>query len=393
MEQREEHHAVRAAPAAVTTTIGVADPADSATESVGRRGDLTAEIASLYGGLKSRQKVLLFGNYGNGNLGDEGILAGVLAAIKPVADVTVVSRAPKKISGLHDVKSVKMMSLRGTFALLRCDHVAIGGGGMFGNGINIMTSLLPVIALLAQKLGKQTVFLATGAYSSSPSWVLRCLRKVASRSLFVSVRDLESAAVLARGPATVIVDDPAIGLVPAPAEAGRAALANAGVRLDRPLLGLSLKPTHYSDRNDAQVAAAAAACEWWRDNLDGDCVLLVLSGHGDNGVSVSDQTLLDAVAARASMRDGIHRLGPNVRPEVMKAAIGQLQLVIGHRLHAQIYAWSMGVPVVGISYERKSDSFLEARRLPRVDLWALEPGRLVEILSAMPHDYLLLDPS
>ena len=77
----------------------------------------------------------------------------------------------------------------------------------------------------------------------------------------------------------------------------------------------------------------------------------------------------------------------------MKAAIGQLQLVIGHRLHAQIYAWSMGVLVVGISYERKSDSFLEARRLPRVDLWALEPGRLVEILSAMPHDYLLPDPS
>ena len=112
----------------------------------------------------------------------------------------------------------KMMSLRGAFALLRCDQVAIGGGGMFGNGINIMTSLLPVIALLAQKLGKQTVFLATGAYSSSPSWVLGCLRKVASRSLFVSVRDLESAAVLARGPATVIVDDPAIGLVPAPAK-------------------------------------------------------------------------------------------------------------------------------------------------------------------------------
>jgi polysaccharide pyruvyl transferase WcaK-like protein len=393
MEQREEHYAVREAPVAVTTTLEVADPADKATESVGRRGDLATEIASLYGGLKSRQKVLIFGNYGNGNLGDEGILAGVLAAIKPVADVTVVSRAPKKLSDLHNVKSVKMMSLRGAFALLRCDHVAIGGGGMFGNGINVMTSMLPVIALLAQKLGKQTVFLGTGAYSSSPSWVLRCLRTVGSRSLFVSARDLESAAVLAHGPTTVIVDDPAIGLPPAPAEVGRAALAEAGVRLDRPLLGLSLKPTLYPDRNDAQVAAAAAACDWWRENLDGDCVLLVLSGRGDNGATVSDQTLLDAVAARTSVPDGIYRLGPNLRPEVMKAAIGQLQLVIGHRLHAQIYAWSMGVPVVGISYERKSDSFLEARRLPRVDLWALEPGRLVEILSAMPHDYLLPDPS
>ena len=73
MEQREEHYAVREAPVAVTTTLEVADAVDKATESVGRRGDLATEIASLYGGLKSRQKVLLFGNYGNGNLGDEGI--------------------------------------------------------------------------------------------------------------------------------------------------------------------------------------------------------------------------------------------------------------------------------------------------------------------------------
>ena len=47
----------------------------------------------------------------------------------------------------------------------------------------------------------------------------------------------------------------------------------------------------------------------------------------------------------------------------------------------------MGVPIVGISYERKSDSFLEARRLQRIDLWALEPERLVEALSMVPHDY------
>jgi polysaccharide pyruvyl transferase WcaK-like protein len=388
MEQREVFYASEIARASAADAAEVAHPYGGFAGPVGRTGDLGSEIASLYGALKRRQRVLLFGNYGRGNLGDEGILAAILDALEPVADVTVVSRAPKALASLHQVRSVKMMSLRGLFALLRCNHVAIGGGGMFGNGINIVTSMLPVIAWIAQKLGKPTVFLATGAYSSSPSWVQRCLRIVASQSLFVSVRDLESAAVLAHGPATVIVDDPAITLAPAAAGVGRTALADAGIRLDRPLLGLSLKPTHYQDRNEAQIAAAAAACRWWRETLDGDCVLLVLSGHGDNGVAVSDQTLLDAVAAQTSTLGGIHQLGPNLSPEVLKAAIGQLQIVIGHRLHAQIYAWSMGVPVVGISYERKSDSFLEARRLRRIDLWALEPSVLVEVLSALPHDYL-----
>jgi polysaccharide pyruvyl transferase WcaK-like protein len=386
MEQYEEYYDADGASSTVTAVADAVSPAIVSVSAVGRPGDLAVEIASLYGRLGSRKKVLLFGNYGRGNLGDEGILAGVLAALKPVADVTVVSRAPTVLTRQHDVKSVKMMSARGAFALLRCDHVAIGGGGMFGNGMNIVTSMLPVIALAAQKLGKESIFLATGAYSSSPSWVQRCLRRVALRSLFVSVRDLESAAVLGHGPETVIVDDPAISLTPAPVEAGRAALAAAGVRLDRPLLGLSIKPTHYQDRNDAQVAAAAAACAWWRETVDGDCVLLVLSGRGDNGVAVSDQTLLEEVAARNAMRGGIHQFGPDVAPDVMKAAIGQLNVVVGHRLHAQIYAWSMGVPVVGISYERKSDGFLESRRLRRIDLWALEPELLIDVLSSMVLD-------
>ncbi len=367
----------------LTTVASMADSVAISIRAVGRPGDLATEIPNLYGHSGSRTKILLFGNYGQSNVGDEGILAALLAELRPVADVTVVSRAPKMLTRQHDVRSVKMMSVRGAVALLRCDHVAIGGGGMFGNGMNIVTSLLPVIALIAQKLGKKTIFLATGAYSSSPSWVQRYLRKVASRSLFVSVRDLESAAVLGHGPETVIVDDPAISLVPASAEAGRAALAAAGVRLDKALLGLSLKPTLYPDRNDAQIMAATAAAAWWREATGGECVLLVMSGRGDNGVSVSDQSLLQEVAARNARHGGIHRFGPDVPPDVMKAAIGQLDLVVGHRLHAQIYAWAMGVPVLGISYERKSDIFLESRRLRRIDLWGLEPELLVRTLSAM----------
>jgi hypothetical protein len=42
--------------------------------------------------------------------------------------------------------------------------------------------------------------------------------------------------------------------------------------------------------------------------------------------------------------------------------------------------------VVGISYERKSDVFLEGRRLRRIDLWALEPELLIEVLSSMLLD-------
>ena len=65
----------------------------------------------------------------------------------------------------------------------------------------------------------------------------------------------------------------------------------------------------------------------------------------------------------------------------MKAAIGELRVVVGHRLHAQIFAWSMGTPVAGISFERKADAFLAARGIPRFDLWALESGDVLAWLD------------
>ena len=353
-------------------------------KSVGRHGDLNAELVRLYGQRRRKPRVLLFGNYGQGNLGDEGILASVLISLKPVADVTVVSRAPEALSEQHDVEAVQMMSIRGLLRLLRCDTVAIGGGGMFGNGINLITSFLPIVALLAQKIGKDTGFLATGAYSSSPSWVQRCLRKVAMGSVLVSVRDEESAAVLGRGAQTVIVYDPAINLPPASEDAARNALRDAGVSLGRPVLGISLKPTRYKDRNAAQITAAVAVCEWWNRTLDGDCVLLCLADRGDNGLGskLSDRSMAEEVIERSSETGCVVRFGPDVAPDLMKGASRSAGAGCWSSTACPDLCMGDGVSLGGISYERKSDVFLESRGLKRIDLWALQPEELVRWVSS-----------
>ena len=56
--------------------------------------------------------------------------------------------------------------------------------------------------------------------------------------------------------------------------------------------------------------------------------------------------------------------------------------MVGHRLHAQMFAWSVGTTVAGISYERKSDAFLETTGIKRFDLWAVEPEDVIDWLSA-----------
>ncbi len=325
----------------------------------------------------------MFGNYANGNLGDDAILTTIVALVAPYADLTVVSRAPARIAREFGVPAIDLTSPRVIRAVLASDVIAIGGGGLFGNGMKLNTAVLPAAVWGAQMLlRKETMFLGTGAYSSSPKFVQRALQAVAAGSTMVAVRDGESASVLA-APHARIVPDPAIELPPAPPGVGRAVLTAAGVRDDVPLLGISLKPCGYRDRDVHQVEVALEAVDWWHRTSGGSAVLFCMSDRGDNGLgaTTSDVSMSHDVLSRTGDADRTHVVGPDHAPAVIKAAIGHMDLVVAHRLHAQIFAWSCGVPLVGLTYERKADAFLTATRQPRFDLWELRSGELAAWLD------------
>jgi polysaccharide pyruvyl transferase WcaK-like protein len=280
-------------------------------------------------------------------------------------------------------------------ALARADLVAIGGGGIFGNDMGLLTQLLPLVAAAARVAGKDTAFLAIGAYSSTPVWVRRCLRAVAARSELVTVRDVESAAVLGAPPDAVLVDDPAIDLEPAPAATGRAALLAAGVDADTAVLGISLKPTHYPDRNARQIEVAVELADWWDEHVGGDVAMLCFSEHGDNGLGAacSDVSMAAEVARRVRAPGRVHAFGTGLSPTVLKSAIGSMAAVVGHRLHSQIFAVSIGTPCLGISYERKADSYLAEVGAPRVDLFGLRAEPILEWLDGLRAAGALAAPS
>lgn len=367
-------------------------PASTATAppSGFRSGEIEDVADRLVAIVPSRPpRILLFGNYGSGNVGDEAILSRLIQLLRDRSEITVVSRDPQQIQDIHGVPAVKMGSVSALRAVARCDVFAIGGGGMFGNSMTLLPQLLPAAALVAGRAGKATAFVATGAYTSTPLWVQWMLRRLAASSRVVCVRDAESASVLDAGPDTVIVDDPAISLAPAPTEDARSLLRAAGVDFDRPRLGISLKPTRYPDRNTAQVELAAEAARWWAEHRGGQTVMLCFSAKGDNGVGAANsdeamaQRVIDACAGSGT---DIVVAQAGLVPHVLKAVVGQMDVAVAHRLHAQIFAWSMGVPVAGLSYERKSDAFLGQYELHRIDVWHIRPGEISAWLAGVSAD-------
>ena len=163
------------------------------------------------------KKIVVAGNYGATNIGDEAILDGVILALNDAftkPDIIVFSANPKETSALHDVKSVFMFPagirsfLKGLFSLSifrtlnsvrSADLFVLGGGGLFTDEkvkavfiwyVQFLVARLfrIPIACLAQsvgpldtKFGKKTVF---KVFSKS---VLNVVRDENSRNVLVDI--------------------------------------------------------------------------------------------------------------------------------------------------------------------------------------------------------------
>lgn len=102
-------------------------------------------------------------------------------------------------------------------------------------------------------------------------------------------------------------------------------------------------------------------------------VFLCLSDQGDYGLgpSASDAVLASRVD-RSYLGGGGSVVGPGLDPRVAKTIAARAAGVIAMRLHAQIFAVSTGVPLLGICFERKTTSYLQRNGLVPVDAAALQ---------------------
>ncbi|WP_228973535.1 polysaccharide pyruvyl transferase family protein, partial [Streptomyces sp. DH12] len=328
-------------------------------------------------------RALLVGNYGNGNAGDESILASLADLAGGHRDrLTVVSRDPDAVTALHGLRAVRTTSPGAVAAFLRADAVAVGGGGMFGRGLPPLVRVLPAVLLAARLLGKEVHLVALGAYPDTPPATRYLLRRAARGAAAVTVRDTATRRVLSSGPARrvrpVLVPDPATAL--APAEPARVE-ADTGVDpASRPLV-VNLKAMPDRTALDQAVDALARALAAWGGEVP--VVLLGMSDRGDYGLGPGhcDLALAAELARRAGWSTGrggravgggrrVTAVGPGLHPSVTKALLGAARGVVAMRLHAQIHAVAQHTALFAVAFEPKSFSFLSAAGVP-----AHRPGR------------------
>ncbi len=344
------------------------------------------------------------------NLGDRAILQATcheLRAIRPDVTLTVVSQDAGRVARDLGATAIRP-GWRGLVRLCRAaaasDLVLCGGGGLFQDDDSLIK--MPYWGLrvaLARLLCRRVVGYALGVGPLGAASSRLFARLAFACMEQISVRDGHARAVaraLTRKP-VVVLPDPALRLCPAAPEAARAWMAAQGVPMDgRPLVGVA--PRRWFPPRRRIVPHRLAVRLGLRDEQQtatGDRLLGLLAEVLDRVVRrhdahvlflptycvphEGDDRLCEQILGRMAKPAGqVMRIG---QPPLYKAVTGQLDLMLGGRMHPTIFAADAGTPVVGLAYNRKFHGFFELLGCPErvLDVQSFVYGNRVDQLEAM----------
>lgn len=309
-------------------------------------------------------RIVLSGYYGFNNLGDDAVLEATVAELRrrrPGLQISVLSASPEATARAYGVDPVPRSRPRAVMRALRASDLFLSGGGSLFQDRTSWRSPCYYLAVLAaaRRWGRRTAVYAQGFEPSRRAWVRAALRRVLNRVDLITVRDVASAQVLAdagvRGPRVVVSADPSFLLDPKPTPAVERERARWGGGL---LFGLAARP--WGDGRVLEAVAAGARAAGVR--FGARWVLLPMHLPHDLGAA-------EAIAARL---DGAIVVREPFSAREMLALAGGLDLLVGMRLHALIFAASQAVPIVPVAYDQKvaalGDELGEERPLSVDDL-------------------------
>jgi polysaccharide pyruvyl transferase CsaB len=305
--------------------------------------------------MKTQPDIVICGNYGASNLGDEAILESIIHTVRsvsPCARIIVLSSNPVETAHTHDVKSVPLIpagvrsffrnlfgpGLRETIkAIKNCDVYIFGGGGLFTDE-KPYAMFIWSIQVFAAFLFRKPVFCYGQSIGPLMSfWSRRRVRKIFRRMDFISVRDDASKKILENLSIKNIrrLPDPAFSLHVM--QKGNAPREN--------FVAFSIR--QWGD-NEALLHELAKFINWLHDEHRINSVLIPFQSRSDN-----DSVPLGKILSHVWYPNFV-RLEPYTSNyhQVMDVFL-RARAVVGMRLHSIIFSALAATPFIALSYSRK----------------------------------------
>lgn len=301
-------------------------------------------------------EIVISGYYGFANAGDEAMLAAMIEAfadLEPNIKITVISGNPADTRRRHGVRAVYRLNYPEIAKALARSSLLISGGGSLLQDVTSDRSLYYYLSImmLAKKMSKPVMLYAQGIGPVRGSVAKNAMRVIGNMVDLITVRDegsrLELASLGVTKPPVYVTADPVLAMHPVDKEIGRGILRRCGAEGAAPVVGMSVREwkdwTYYK-----QVLAHTAD--------------QIIEKYGARVVFLPMQWPDDLEASRkiaARMKHKPTLLPDEYTTSELLSLVGNLDILIGIRLHALIFAAVMQVPMIGVSYDPKIDRFLE----------------------------------
>ncbi len=281
-------------------------------------------------------KAVICGYYGKGNAGDEALLLSLLQMLPEGIQPIVLSANPSETSQRYSVVSCHRNSMVDILKIFKESDYFIWGGGSLMQDVTSIRSPLYYAGLmaLAQQFGLKTIAWAQGIGPLNSSISRFATRYVLQKCLAVSVRDDNSASLLASwGIPCMVAPDPVWALNP------KSITQVSGLPSPRVAVNLRSHPLLTSNRLNNIIQGLRN----FQEATNCFILLLPFQPNGDLAIAQEISTQLSSNHKILSLDD----------PRELKAVFSEVDMLIGMRFHSLILAAAQKCPCFALSYDPK----------------------------------------
>lgn len=307
-------------------------------------------------------KVLISGYYGFDNAGDDTVLFGIISSLRrhiQQVDITVLSNKPEETRDIFGIPAFNRWSpVEITRQIRRCDLLVMGGGSLLQDATSPRSVIYYLgIVTIAKMLKKPVIFYAQGVGPISHPLSKKLIDWVVNRVDVITVRDQQSGEDLksfgVRNAPIYVTADPALTIDPDDIDLrrGKEILNRYIQNNQRPNMSISVRKWKHQTKYRAELAKMADELvnEGW------NVFLLPMQYPAD----IAESEEIIKLMNHPQKDQSVFLLNQKMNFHDIISVIGNMDFVLGMRLHSLILAAVTNVPFTAITYDPKVDRFVQ----------------------------------
>jgi len=305
---------------------------------------------------KNHYDAIISGYYGFKNVGDDAMLMAIIDTLKMYKKdlrILVLSKNPIETRRIYNVDSISRVNLIPILYIMKNSKLFISGGGSLIQDNTSTRSLIYYLGMiwLAKKMKMKVMIYANGIGPLNKKNNRSLTKHVVDRVDVITLREelsyKELVSLNISKPKIYVTADPAFTIQPENTEHVDGLLLDEEINPNARYIGISVRKWHGHDKYETTIANIA---DYIIETYGINVLFIPMHYPGDLVIIKNIQSKMKNKSYTVSKKHSVSEI---------LGIIGKTEMLIGMRLHALIFAASIGVPIVGIVYEPKVEGFLK----------------------------------